>query len=332
MRWTSTAGSAAYTMGRLLHQEHQHRLALLQRRRFRYDGGRGDPKHRALQRQRRNDRTRVHRRARTTVTTSAPTRSAVWWALAYDYLYDANGNWVNVENRGAEIANCAIAGYTIEDNSTNPLQLGEAVVGGLIGVSKVDLNRLLGGGRYQGQLHTPRGRRQRQTTRAQYGNFVRVGGLVGGVQYKGDELLHRRLNHRRRRYAQRARGQERKPCHREDQYREGDRGREREGDLCLHRRESAAAGFSSNFRNFPTRTARMTEGRSMRTATPIWGRRPCRGTIMAISRIGSVADRYEWAPSVTITNCYYYAESDVQYNLPEVSLRQKESCDDPGER
>ncbi|MFR5846213.1 MAG: hypothetical protein ACLUEU_10855 [Oscillospiraceae bacterium] len=40
------------------------------------------------------------------------------------------------------------------------------------------------------------------------------------------------------------------------------------------------------------------------------------GTIMSISRIGSVADRYEWAPSVTITNCYYYAESDVQYNLP----------------
>ena len=60
--------------------------------------------------------------------------------IAYDYLYDANGEWVDVENRAAEIANCAIAGYTIEDNSTNPLQLGEAVVGGLIGVSKVDLN------------------------------------------------------------------------------------------------------------------------------------------------------------------------------------------------
>ena len=47
------------------------------------------------------------------------------------------------------------------------------------------------------------------------------------------------------------------------------------------------------------------------------------GTIMSISRIGSVADRYEWAPSVTITNCYYYAESDVQYNLPKYHCGKK---------
>lgn len=50
--------------------------------------------------------------------------------IAYDYQ----------DNLGkSTIQNCAIAGYTVADNSKNKQQLGEAVVGGLIGVSNVNL-------------------------------------------------------------------------------------------------------------------------------------------------------------------------------------------------
>ena len=235
--------------------------------------------------------------------------------IAYDYLYDANGIWVDVENRAAEIANCAIAGYTIEDNSTNPLQLGEAVVGGLIGVSKVDLNSCSAVVDIKVNCTHREAGDSGKLTRAQYGNFVRVGGLVGGVQYKvtncytggtitiGSDTLNERVDKSGSLVTVKTSTEKETEV-------ENARG------TYVYIGGIGGSGFSSNFRNFSNKNGTDDGEPEYENCYTYTGLPTMQGTIMSISRIGSVADRYEWAPSVTITNCYYYAESDVQYNLP----------------
>ncbi len=235
--------------------------------------------------------------------------------IAYDYLYDANGKWVNVENRAAEIANCAIAGYTIEDNSTNPLQLGEAVVGGLIGVSKVDLNSCSAVVDIKVNCTHREAGDSGKLTRAQYGNFVRVGGLVGGVQYKvtncytggtitiGSDTLNERVDKSGSLVTVKTSTEKETEV-------------ENAKGTYVYIGGIGGSGFSSNFRNFSNKNGTDDGEPEYENCYTYTGLPTMQGTIMSISRIGSVADRYEWAPSVTITNCYYYAESDVQYNLP----------------
>ena len=242
--------------------------------------------------------------------------------IAYDYLYDANGNWVNVENRAAEIANCAIAGYTIEDNSTNPLQLGEAVVGGLIGVSKVDLNSCSAVVDIKVNCTHWEAGDSGKLTRAQYGNFVRVGGLVGGVQYKvtncytggtitiGSDTLNERVDKSGSLVTVKTSTEKETEV-------ENARG------TYVYIGGIGGSGFSSNFRNFSNKNGTDDGEPEYENCYTYTGLPTMQGTIMSISRIGSVADRYEWAPSVTITNCYYYAESDVQYNLPKYHCGKK---------
>ena len=235
--------------------------------------------------------------------------------IAYDYLYDANGKWVDVENRVAEIANCAIAGYTIEDNSTNPLQLGEAVVGGLIGVSKVDLNSCSAVVDIKVNCTHREAGDSGKLTRAQYGNFVRVGGLVGGVQYKvtncytggtitiGSDTLNERVDKSGSLVTVKTSTEKETEV-------------ENAKGTYVYIGGIGGSGFSSNFRNFSNKNGTDDGEPEYENCYTYTGLPTMQGTIMSISRIGSVADRYEWAPSVTITNCYYYAESDVQYNLP----------------
>lgn len=235
--------------------------------------------------------------------------------IAYDYLYDANGNWVNVKNRAAEIANCAIAGYTIEDNSTNPLQLGEAVVGGLIGVSKVNLNSCSAVVDIEVNCTHREAGDSGKLTRAQYGNFVRVGGLVGGVQYKvtncytggtitiGSDTLNERVDKSGSLVTVKTSTEKETEV-------------ENAKGTYVYIGGIGGSGFSSNFRNFSNKNGTDDGEPEYENCYTYTGLPTMQGTIMSISRIGSVADRYEWAPSVTITNCYYYAESDVQYNLP----------------
>lgn len=242
--------------------------------------------------------------------------------IAYDYLYDANGKWVNVENRAAEIANCAIAGYTIEDNSTNPLQLGEAVVGGLIGVSKVDLNSCSAVVDIKVNCTHWEAGDSGKLTRAQYGNFVRVGGLVGGVQYKvtncytggtitiGSDTLNERVDKSGSLVTVKTSTEKETEV-------ENARG------TYVYIGGIGGSGFSSNFRNFSNKNGTDDGEPEYENCYTYTGLPTMQGTIMSISRIGSVADRYEWAPSVTITNCYYYAESDVQYNLPKYHCGKK---------
>lgn len=100
--------------------------------------------------------------------------------IAYDY--DEN---LKDKTKVSTISNCAIAGYTVTDNSKNRQFLGEAAIGGLVGVSSANLNRCSAvvklnincTHRYASETNTG------AMNKAQWGNYVRVGGLVGGVRY-----------------------------------------------------------------------------------------------------------------------------------------------------
>lgn len=100
--------------------------------------------------------------------------------IAYDY--DEN---LKDKTKVSTISNCAIAGYTVTDNSKNRQFLGEAAIGGLVGVSSANLNRCSAvvklnincTHRYASETNNG------AMNKAQWGNYVRVGGLVGGVRY-----------------------------------------------------------------------------------------------------------------------------------------------------
>ncbi|MBO6214052.1 MAG: hypothetical protein J6N76_00785, partial [Lachnospiraceae bacterium] len=86
--------------------------------------------------------------------------------LAYDY---------NLATSTNEIKNCAIAGYQIIDNSTNKQENGGAVIGGLTGVANVRLADCSAVTRIEiNSTHEKK---------AEYGAYIRVGGLTGSALY-----------------------------------------------------------------------------------------------------------------------------------------------------
>lgn len=110
--------------------------------------------------------------------------------MRYQCAY-AMGGLVGIAYRyhndpGSVITNCAIAGYVIQDNSKNLLRLGEAVVGGLIGVSNLDLKQCSAVVDIQVNC-THIWRNDSGLNAARYGNFIRVGGLVGGLRDKATD-------------------------------------------------------------------------------------------------------------------------------------------------
>lgn len=68
------------------------------------------------------------------------------------------------------------------DNSKNRQFLGEAAIGGLVGVSSANLNRCSAVVKLNINC-THRYANTGAMNKAQWGNYVRVGGLVGGVRY-----------------------------------------------------------------------------------------------------------------------------------------------------
>ena len=194
-------------------------------------------------------------------------------------------------------------------------------MGGLIGVSKVDLNSCSAVVDIKVNCTHWEAGDSGKLTRAQYGNFVRVGGLVGGVQYKvtncytggsitvGDDTLNERVDEDGKLVTVQDSTKEKKVKDAMGTY--------------VYIGGIGGSGFSSNFRNFSNKNGTDDGEPEYENCYTYTGLPTMQGTIMSISRIGSVADRYEWAPSVTITNCYYYAESDVQYNLPKYHCGKK---------
>lgn len=86
--------------------------------------------------------------------------------VAYDYN----------NPKGYSIHNCSIAGYTIADNSKNQQYVGEANVGGLIGISKIKIDGCSSVVDIQiNCTHIKNG----SFNKAVWGNYVRVGGISG---------------------------------------------------------------------------------------------------------------------------------------------------------
>lgn len=232
--------------------------------------------------------------------------------LAYDYNTP----------QGNTIQNCAIAGYRVQDNSRNKLRLGEAAVGGLIGVSTADLRSCSAvvdiqvncthrwaaaatatGGSTTGALNAP-----------SWGNFVRVGGLVGGLRdtatdcYTGgaitvsDQTLEERIKYGDSTNTQFIGLDSTYTGHAKSS---GDNRNGSSPATYVYVAGVAGSGFSSNFKNFTGVNNSSSDGTPKLVNCYTYIDLPdMEGTISGISIIGSAADRFNYARAY-VTNCYY---------------------------
>lgn len=223
--------------------------------------------------------------------------------IAYDYAANLGDS---------TIQNCAIAGYTVADNSKNKQQLGEAVVGGLIGVSNVNLMKCTAV--VDIQINCTHLNEDDELVAPSYGNFVRVGGIAGGVRYSvtdcysggtitvGKETLRERVGN--------------------------ESGSLLDAKTLQFANDTAfnmsggsspatyiflggigGSGFSSNFVNFTGSTSVIDGQPTYKNCYTYVIFPKLEGTINGISLIGSVADRFGQAERLTIQNCYYLADS-----------------------
>lgn len=242
--------------------------------------------------------------------------------IAYDY--DEN---LKDKTKVSTISNCAIAGYTVTDNSKNRQFLGEAAIGGLVGVSSANLNRCSAvvklnincTHRYASETNTG------AMNKAQWGNYVRVGGLVGGVRYDvsdcytggsitvANDLLNERIL-----------TGDGTNTHFVDRYESTPKavkmtqgGAEAGPDTYVYIGGIGGSGFSATFSNF----SGSKDGQPTYNNCYTYMTFPAmEGTITGISLIGSIADRAgaSQAARLTINNCYYLDSSAAIYfgNLP----------------
>ena len=225
--------------------------------------------------------------------------------IAYDYQ----------DNLGkSTIQNCAIAGYTVADNSKNKQQLGEAVVGGLIGVSNVNLMKCTAVVDIQINCTHRDNDKDGALNAPQWGTFVRVGGIAGGVRYSvtdcysggtitvGNETLRERVGNESGSLLDAETLQFTK-----DTIFNMSGGSSPATYIFLG--GIGGSGFSSNFMNF-TNSDKVVDGKPVYKNCYTYMIFPkLEGTINGISLIGSVADRFGQAEQLTIQNCYYLADS-----------------------
>lgn len=243
--------------------------------------------------------------------------------IAYDY--DEN---LKDKTKVSTISNCAIAGYTVTDNSKNRQFLGEAAIGGLVGVSSANLNRCSAvvklnincTHRYASETNNG------AMNKAQWGNYVRVGGLVGGVRYDvsdcytggsitvASDLLNERI----------LTGDGSNTIF-VDRYESTPKsvkmtqgGAEAGPDTYVYIGGIGGSGFSATFSNF----SGSKDGQPTYNNCYTYMTFPAmEGTITGISLIGSIADRAGvngGTAQLTINNCYYLDSSAAIYfgNLP----------------
>ena len=234
--------------------------------------------------------------------------------IAYDY--DEN---LKDKTKVSTISNCAIAGYTVTDNSKNRQFVGEAAIGGLVGVSSANLNRCSAvvklnincTHRYASETNTG------AMNKAQWGNYVRVGGLVGGVRYDvsdcytggsitvANDLLNERILTGDRTNTIFVDRYESTP--KSVKMTQG--GAEAGPDTYVYIGGIGGSGFSATFSNF----SGSKDGQPTYNNCYTYMTFPAmEGTITGISLIGSIADRAGvngGTAQLTINNCYYLDSS-----------------------
>ena len=240
--------------------------------------------------------------------------------IAYDY--DEN---LKDKTKVSTISNCAIAGYTVTDNSKNRQFLGEAAIGGLVGVSSANLNRCSAVVKLNINC-THRYANTGAMNKAQWGNYVRVGGLVGGVRYDvsdcytggsitvANDLLNERILTGDGSNTVFVNRYETTP--KAVKMTQG--GAEAGPDTYVYIGGIGGSGFSATFSNF----SGSKDGQPTYNNCYTYVTFPAmEGTITGISLIGSIADRAGVSGGtarLTINNCYYLDSSAAIYfgNLP----------------
>lgn len=231
--------------------------------------------------------------------------------IAYDY--DEN---LKDKTKVSTISNCAIAGYTVTDNSKNRQFLGEAAIGGLVGVSSANLNRCSAVVKLNINC-THRYANTGAMNKAQWGNYVRVGGLVGGVRYDvsdcytggsitvASDLLNERILTGDSTNTSFVDRYESTP--KSVKMTQG--GAEAGPDTYVYIGGIGGSGFSATFSNF----SGSKDGQPTYNNCYTYMTFPAmEGTITGISLIGSIADRAGvngGTAQLTINNCYYLDSS-----------------------
>ena len=234
--------------------------------------------------------------------------------IAYDYAPK------DVSAAKGTINNCAIAGYVIQDNSQNKLRLGEAVVGGLFGVSSTNLENCSAvvdieincTHRWGTVTHKNWERvpfKEGDLNSAKYGNFIRVGGLVGGLQlsatncYTGgsitvsDETLKERVVS--------GNLSDLKDGTSDTEVVRSEAGsNDKRPTTYVYVAGVGGSGFAANFQNFTNESSTFDGAPRYHNCYTYMDLPDMKGTITGITLIGSAADRYGYT-TATIRNCYY---------------------------
>ena len=236
------------------------------------------------------------------------------------------------EKSEAVIQNCAIAGYKIRDNSQNKLGLGEAVVGGLIGVSSLELDKC--SAVVDIAINCTHLNKKGELDAPWWGNFVRVGGLVGGVRgkvsncYTGGSITVSENTLKERVVSGNHKNLVGLSNNEETVIQGG-----WQPATFVYLGGIGGSGFSSNLENFG---GAFNGSPNFQNCYTYMSFPAMRGTITAISLIGSVADRYGQSFRVTgefhltINNCYYLESSaNIDFSqLPKFRAKWKRSLTD----
>lgn len=234
--------------------------------------------------------------------------------VVYDYKNTSEEKDINYS-----VKNCAIAGYIIEDNSKNQQTLGEANVGGLIGVCNGDLIGCSAVTDIRINCTHRDTAGDEGYTKAKWGNFIRVGGLTGATMASvtdcytggsisvGDKTLEENVNSSGGFVNQNS----------------GDRvivSSSGNSSTSVYVAGIGGSGFAQNYKNFSNQY-NLREGNPSFTRCYTYMNFPSlEGTIRSVSIIGSVADRYANGAKVSINDCYYLdsivSELDLLKNVP----------------
>lgn len=223
--------------------------------------------------------------------------------IAYGYNNETN----------EKIENCAIAGYKIIDDSKNTQTLGEANVGGLIGVSNVNVDKC--SAVVDIEINCKHEGTDGKFKQARWGNFVRVGGISGAVQdevtncYSGgtikvsEEVLKETYSAENLNYLNYVSVNANKQAN-------------VNASTNIFLAGIAGSGFTMNYQNF-TGNADLKDGNpKIRNCYTYMDFPALEGTIRSITMMTSAADRYgQSAAKVDIRNCYYlYRSGEIDLN------------------
>lgn len=251
---------------------------------------------------------------RSTTNTDTPGAYAIGGliGIAYDYNASAGSN---------VITNCAIAGYRIVDDSHNQQTLGEANIGGLIGVANTSLEKC--SAVTDIIIQCTHENTQGYFTKARWGNFIRVGGLTGATQYTiencytggsihidNEDLLNESYTGDNKLYSKYV-----------NQYNDKKSKVNANSSTNIYIAGISGSGFAMNYQNFTNQDGLKEGSPTVKNSYTYMDFPAIRGTIRSISMITSFADRYSEGEKtnqkIYIENCYYL-ESKANFDVSQL--------------